>query len=153
MHESNFKILDNCFIGVNDELLLLKESLESFGNTSVESLDTRSMSNSHFSEYKQILEKISNDFAKHISLNTNNIQELFAKTKNLRGLVMEQSKDIIFLKEQLSQQSRHEDQFHNQQKPSISETTSSANHFVYSNAVHHNFNFGANQPAKEKNNT
>ena len=72
MHESDFKILDNRFIGVNDELLLLKESKESFGNTSVESLDIRFMSNSHFSEYKKISEKVNNDCAKCISLQTNN---------------------------------------------------------------------------------
>ena len=102
LHENNFKILDNRFIGINDELLLLKESIESLGNTLVGSFDTRYMSNSHFSEYKQISEKINNDCAKRISLHTNNIQELFAKMENLRGLVMDQSKEIIFLKEQLS---------------------------------------------------
>ena len=151
MHESDFKILGNCFIGVNDELLLLKKSLESFGNTSVESLDKRYMSNSHCYEYKQISEKVNNDCAKRITLHTNNFQELFAKMKNLRGLVMDQRKEAIFLKEQLSQQSRHKDQFHNQQKPSISETASSTNHSVYLNAVHCNFDFGANQPVKEEN--
>ena len=109
------------------------------------------MLKSHFSEYKQISEKVSNESTKFISLHTNDIQKLFAKMKNLRGIVVDQSKEIIFLKKQLSWQSRREDKFHNQQKPSISETTSSSNHSVYSNAVHHNFGFGANQPVKEEN--
>ena len=121
----------------------MKESIENLGNTSVESLDTRYMSNSHFSEYKKILEKVNNDCAICISLHENNIQELFAKMRNLRGLVMDQSKELIFMKEQLSWQSKHEEQFHNQQKPSIFETPSSAKHSIYSNAVHHNFDFGA----------
>ena len=95
MHESDFKILKDRFIGVINELLLLKECIETLGNTFVESLDLRYMSNSHFSEYKQISEKVNNDCSKRISLHTNDIQELFAKVKNLRGLVMDQSKEII----------------------------------------------------------
>ena len=71
MHENDFKIFNNRFIGINDELLLLKESIESFGNTLVESLDTRYKSNSCFNEYNQISEKVNNNCAKHISLHTN----------------------------------------------------------------------------------
>ena len=73
MHENDLKILDDHFSGINDELLLLIESIESFGNTSVKSLETRYMSNSHFSKYKQISEKVNNDCAKRISLHTNHI--------------------------------------------------------------------------------
>ena len=111
------------------------------------------MSKSHFPEDKQISEKINKDCAKRISLHTNDIQELFTEMKKLRVLVMDQSKEIIFLKEQLSWQSRHEEQFCNQQEPSISETSSSANHSVNSNAVYHNFDFDARQPGKEENTT